>query len=411
MKILIIVEKFPNRTQPWLANIAAQIVANGAEVVIISLLKGDGNYTAVISEYSLLNRTKVLRVYGYHLVFTAAVNLLNPFKLVKTIRGLKKYKSDPGVFQSRAKRYFYRLALAPLCAMEGVDIIHSHFEMSGYRFLPLVQSMNVPFVVTFHGLTPPGVPSISPTMRKKYTETADVILVNTEFAKKQYVSLGADGRKIQVLPQGTDTRKFAYRDRSVSRGRSVQLLSVGRLSIEKGHAFIIRAIQDLRQSGVDAKLKIVGQGPDQEVLQELIDDLRLNEFVVIETDLSETELINRYQSADIFVLASISSQDFLFKETQGVVIQEAQAAGALVIATRVGGIPECIDHGVNGLLIDERSSDQIAEKVLWLINRPERWDHIRLQARRHVEENYSIDMIGRKLMRLYKSLIIGKGES
>jgi len=410
MKILIIAEKFPNRVQPWFANIVAQIVANGNEVVIFSLLEGDNQYTSVVTEYSLLNHTKVIKIYGYHLVLTAISNLFYPHKLAATIRGFFKFKPDLEIFPSRIKRSLYRLALAPLCAMDDIDIIHSHFEMAGYRFLPLVQSLNAPFVVTFHGLTPPGVPSISPTMRKKYTDTADVILVNTEFAKKQYVSLGADEKKIQVLPQGTDTRKFAFRNLSVSRDRSVQLLSVGRLSIEKGHAFTIRAIHQLRKSRVDARLKIVGQGPDLEILQGLIDDLGLSQFVVIETDLSESELIGRYQSADVFVLSSISSQEFLFKETQGVVIQEAQASGALVIATRVGGIPECIDHGVNGLLIDEKSSDQIAEKVLWLIDNQDHWDQIRFQARRHVEEHYSIELIGEKLIRYYKSLISSKRE-
>ena len=410
MKILIIAEKFPNRIQPWFANIVAQIVANGNEVVIFSLLEGDNQYTSVVSEYSLLNHTKVIKIYGYHLVLTALSNLLYPHKMAATIRGFFKFKSDPKIFPSWIKRSLYRLALAPFCALDDIDIIHSHFEMAGYRFLPLIQSLNVPFVVTFHGLPPPGVPKITPVMRKRYTESADLILLNTKFAKNQYVSLGADEKKIQILPQGTDTIKFTYSNRPIRDRSGIHLLSVGRLSVDKGHVFTIRAIYKLIQSGVDVRLRIVGQGPDYEELGSLVEDLGLKEFVSIESGLSEDELMSRYHDADIFVLSSISSQDGSHVETQGVVLQEAQATGALVIATRVGGIPECIDDGVNGLLIDEKSSDQIAEKILWLIDNLDRWDQIRFQARRHVEENYSIELIGEKLIRYYKSLIARKEE-
>jgi len=411
MKVLLIAEKFPNKAQPWFANTAAQIIANGGRVMIISLLKGDEQYTSSVDEYSLINSTKYIKIYGLNLALMVVSNLVNPVKLIETIRGFFKYKSDPLLFPSLLKRILYRVALAPLCIMDDVDIVHSHFEMTGYRFLPLVESMRVPFVVTFHGLTPPGVPTITPEMRAKYTKKADLILLNTEFAKYQYVSLGADEKKIQVLPQGTDTNKFTYIDRSFGDGGCVQLLSVGRLSVEKGHAYTIHAINQLRKSKIDVRLKIVGQGPDLEMLEKLINDLGLQEFVELETNLSEDELIKRYQNADIFVLSSISFRDSLCKETQGVVIQEAQASGAVVVATRVGGIPESIDHGVNGLLVDERSSTQIAEKVHWLIQNQDRWSQIRLKARRNVEENYSIDLIGKKLFRLYKSLIVSNGEN
>ena len=83
------------------------------------------------------------------------------------------------------------------------------------------------------------------------------------------------------------------------------------------------------------------------------------------------------------------------------VIQEAQASGVLVAASRVGGIPECVDDGESAFLFPDRDPEAIAGVVGRLLDRPEAWRGWQDAARTWVERRFDIDELGAKLMGLY----------
>src|SRR5690606_2043888 len=112
-----------------------------------------------------------------------------------------------------------------------------------------------------------------------------------------------------------------------------------------------------------------------------------------------------YAKSHIFILPSLKAIDGFHEETQGVAIQEAQASGLIVIATKTGGLPECVEDDRSAFLVEDRNSQAITEKLQWIIDNPEHWNQWQRDARRHVETHFDIDVTGDRLMQIYSDAI------
>ncbi len=403
MKILYITAKFPNRIQPWFANSVAQVIKNQGEVCILSILKGDTEYIQIVDQLGLKKNSRwvVLPGHaGYMSVFFKFISIV----LFSPMQCCKGMLLEPGrTYSSTLKRLANMAFLSPYFNLKGFNVVHSHSEIVGYLLLPIVEALKLPHVFTFHGLTPSGVPGLDAEKRLEYLDKVDLVLVNTEFAKQQIVCMGCDERKVKIIPQGIDLCKFRF-DYHVPRiGDKILLLSVGRLTLDKGHDYTIDAVNLLIKEGVSVSLRIVGQGPDLNRLKRKIMECNLEDKIRIVTDITEEQLLAVYRESDIFILSSIISEDG-WQETQGVVVQEAQAAGCLVVATRTGGIPECIKDGSTGFLVEQKSSEAIAHKIKWLASNISMWMSWKRAARMHVELNYDIEKIGQKMMNIYREI-------
>ena len=141
---------------------------------------------------------------------------------------------------------------------------------------------------------------------------------------------------------------------------AVILLSVGRLSAEKGHADLIEAIDQLHKArlGQTFHLLIVGEGPERNVIQRKIDQLGLRDIVTLTGQ--QHDMGPYYTMADIVVLPSHS-------EGSPNVLLEAMAAGISTVATNVGGVPEIAKHGETTLMVERKKPEAIAEALFCLI--------------------------------------------
>ena len=146
-------------------------------------------------------------------------------------------------------------------------------------------------------------------------------------------------------------------------------------------------------------------GPERKTLEEQIRQLKLENTIEIIGEASDEQLLNEYQRAHLFILPSIKDRDGYHEETQGVVIQEAQASGTIVIATQTGGIPECVDDGRSAFLVPDRDANAIADVIQTVISQPEQWDAWRRAARNWVEQNFATEVVGQKTWQLYQRLI------
>lgn len=405
IRALIIATKFPNTIQPWLANSTAQIVKNGGSATILSMEAGDKNYSSVVDEYHLKSNTINLNFGGKKILLAIANNFLNPLHIVRSIQGLfiaPAYFSKHKPFISNL---IGALVLAPHFKKKTIDIIHCHFEITGHKVLPAIRAQQVPFVVTFHGLPPPGVSQLPEKMRAEYIDAADVILVNTEFAKKQYMHLGAPDEKIKILPQGIVTKDFPFFAKPKPVDAPIELLTVGRFHTDKGQKYVLQALPELIKRSYKIHYTLVGTGPNRAQLEQLVEELQLQDNVSFYTTISEKKLKEIYAKAHIFIFPSLRATDGFHEETQGVAIQEAQASGLIVIATKTGGIPECVEDGKSAFLIEDRNSAAITDKIKWIIDNPQQWHEWQHNARQYVETHFDIDAIGNRLMQLYSDTI------
>ncbi len=174
-------------------------------------------------------------------------------------------------------------------------------------------------------------------------------------------------QKVITIHNGVDTTRFAPTDRAAARaalglasGQPV-IGTVGRLDPVKDHATLIRAFSRVRSTCGDVTLLIAGDGPCKEDLQALVATLGLNEHVRF---LGERHDIPGVLAAmDVFVLPSIA-------EGISNTILEAMAAGLPVVATRVGGNPELVEDGVNGILVPQGDSEALATAVATYLRDP-----------------------------------------
>jgi glycosyltransferase involved in cell wall biosynthesis len=142
----------------------------------------------------------------------------------------------------------------------------------------------------------------------------------------------------------------------------IHLLTVGRLTSVKGINYLIEALPWVIAKGnVPIRLTIVGIGRQEQKLQNMVEELNLSKQVAFAGYIpSRNELMNLYTNSDIFISSSLSEG---FPRT----FFEAMARGVPIISTNVGGIPDVIKNGKNGLLITPRNPLQIANAVVRLI--------------------------------------------
>ncbi len=403
--IWIIAAKFPNTIQPWLANSVIQAALHGNHVRVISTQPGDKIYASKLDELNLTANTIYIPLGGKDRKRNIFRNFLVPSFLIRSLKGLIRIPKYLSQYRSASTNIVSSLNLAPYITDQNISLIHCHSEPAGHQLLPIIRAQKCPVVITFHGLPPVGVRPLSEHQRAEYTNLANIILVNTEFAKKQYISLGASSDKLRIMPQGTDTNRFALAEKSDPTSGPIKILSVGRFHPDKGHEYALTAIARLTRKGFDLDYTLVGSGPEKTRLEAFAKEQGLKDKVHFRSGLSEEELITEYQNAHIFLFPSVKSKDGFHEETQGVAIQEAQACGAIVISTFTGGIPECVINGENAYLVEDRNSDAIETQLGSLIEQVHEWPEIRSRARLWVEENYDISVIGNRMQSLYDELI------
>lgn len=195
----------------------------------------------------------------------------------------------------------------------------------------------------------------------------DLIIGGGEAARKKLLEMGVPRRKVcTVYPALRPEFIKNYPRKELERGDSfLRLLFVGRISPIKGLEYLLESIKFLK--GQDLILTIVGDTtflPEYtQKIREKIRNLGIEERVKLEGEIKDTgKLLKIYKSSDIFVLPSLW-------DTSPIVLVEAMCVGLPIVATRVGGIPEWVEEGVNGLLVPPGDSQALAEAIQRLVQK------------------------------------------
>ncbi|HUR77932.1 MAG TPA: glycosyltransferase family 4 protein [Acidimicrobiales bacterium] len=187
---------------------------------------------------------------------------------------------------------------------------------------------------------------------------ADALVSNSSFT--QAVVRDACGRAAVVVnpPVAAIHADVARR----TPDEDIHVLSVGRLVPNKGHDRLLRAVAEVRASGVSMRVTIVGGGPEYQALQSLAGELGLGEVTRIAGAVPDDELAALYGSADVFALLSVPIAGEV--EGFGIVFLEANSYGLPVIAGRSGGSQEAVAEGLSGFVVDGHAEAVAALKKL-----------------------------------------------
>jgi glycosyltransferase involved in cell wall biosynthesis len=221
--------------------------------------------------------------------------------------------------------------------------------------------------------------------------SAHAVVANSHAAAAQLRREGIDEHKIRTIANGVDTAAFAA-DRSTP--SSARIVMVANLRQEKGHDTLIAAAPIVARRYPDVEFLIVGDGPLRASLVRQVNlrGLRARFQFLGERD----DVPSILSSSGIFVLPSRTEAS-----PNGVL--EAMAAALPTIASRVGGIPELIDHGATGILVEPDSPDALAAAILDLLDRPAFATALGRAARAQVEQRFSFDRMVANFEQLYLS--------
>lgn len=400
-RLLVLAPRFPSINQPWMDTYLEQLLRCGLDPVIYSSLKETGPYAEKVDRLGL--RQRILRL--THSRGQQLSSLLAAWRRPQWAGQAWALTGLNGLtLRERLGAWVKTLYLGRALEGEALQLIHAHEEISAYEFLHAARLLDLPLVVTFHGLPPSGVGNLSLRKRAVLYRHAARVLVNTRFAREQVTALGCPPEKVTTLPQGLPLEDFPFEPSSPpANGKPIKLLTVGRYHRDKGQGYALVALRRLLDRGISAQWTFVGVGQGRATLQQLAAKLQLQDHVQFLENVPSEELVALYQQHHCFVLPSITSTGG-HVETQGVVLQEAQASGCIPIASRVGGIPECLNHEQDALLVSQKSSRALADAVQFLLDRPEQWQGLQKAGRENVERNYAADLIGDRMASILRTI-------
>ncbi len=277
-------------------------------------------------------------------------------------------------------------------AIADADLVHLHtiYARSSEMGLLLAKQQRKPVCVTDHG----GFSS-SLGLNLGLLELADLIIAYSAFGATQYTT----SRPIEIVPGGVDASLFTPPP-SGTRPPRDRILFVGRLLPHKGIDLLIEAVPE------NLLLTLCGR-PYHQDYHDHLQRLAAGKKVEFVTDADDAQILDLYRSAWVNVLPSVYRDCYGVThskpELMGFTLQEAMACGTPAICTRVGGMPEYIEEGRTGFIVD--SVEELRDRLERLASEPGLADQMGAEARRVVEREYDLKVAGRRMLAAYQRVL------
>jgi len=347
MKIVQITARFfpcLGGVESYVYCLSRKLVENGHEVTVYT---SDlfGNRQARLPKSSKLGNVNVIR-----------------FRSVQVLPGLPPTLVFPSLVNTLLKD-------------RETDVIHVH----NYGYFPAYSASfgrrlnGIPIVLSAHTTSKVSVGIFA---RRFYNETlgkiavkmADHIICSTEDERNYLISVGADPLKMSVIPNGVDLEKFAVGSTSFSFKKKFNIsgkivLSVGRLSKEKGLDYLLKAASEVKNNLPRTHVNFVLVGPDcgeKTRLSSLAQRLGIEENVLFAGPLRDAELTSAYLESDVYALPSLF-------ESFGMTLLEAMAAGKPIVASHYSAAPELLRNGAMGYLVNPYCPEEMAKALETLL--------------------------------------------
>jgi glycosyltransferase involved in cell wall biosynthesis len=293
---------------------------------------------------------------------------------------------------------------------QQVDVLHAH------QYTPFFQSLvgrlsrwRTPIVFTEHGRHFPDSRSAKRVAvnRLLMRRRDRVIGVGASVRRALIANEGIAADRVEVIYNGVDLGPFeAVREDSALRhevrdelgvhGDEQVILQVARLNPLKDHLTAISTIRKLRDSGINARLVLAGEGEERSKIESAVRDADLPNHVTLLG--ARRDIPRLLSAADAFLLSSIS-------EGIPLTLIEAMAAGVPVVSTDVGGIPEVIDHGATGLLAPARDAGRLAKHLQRALTDSAFRGSVIAAAQNKARERFSLDEMHRLYAEVYSECL------
>ena len=406
LRILFVVEHFPCLSETFVLNQITGLLDRGHQVEIYPLgLPSEGPIHSDVERYELMShvwqKPAIPRGRLRRLVTAGGIIAGNlPRGGAKLLRMLNvpRYGRDA----ANLKLCFGGVSF--LKSRSEFDIVHCHFGINGVSALSWREAdlWQGKLTVTFHAHEIAGFTDKAGRRyyRNLFNSDARLLPVSDYWCRK-LIAWGADPDRVTVHRMGVDCEAIAFRPRSVPEDGRVEFISICRLVEQKGLEFALRAIASLTRAHPGVHFTIVGDGPLRDELAALASELGVSGAVTFLGAQPQDRVRTLLANSHIFLAPSVTASDGLM-EGIPVSIMEAMAAGLPVVATRHSGIPELIEDGVSGILVDERDVAGLAGGLSRLMSVPSWVKRSQIAARNVVESRYNIRSLILELERIFE---------
>jgi colanic acid/amylovoran biosynthesis glycosyltransferase len=352
--------------------------------------------------------------------YLADIGFLDIFRVFRQFVGFGPTawtRAAKAVFSGNSlKDSLFNLALLPVAVrlvtfmrVNGLAHVHSHSCANAALVAMLANRLgSISYSLTLHG----DLEDYGRQQKLKWRYAAFAITITERLRKQIHQELGKDiVASIGLAPMGVNPEIFRRTERYAhwTAGGPLRLFSCGRLNPSKGHQDLIRAVALLKESGLSVHLEIAGEdeagGSGYHCdLSNLITDLQLKENVVLLGAVNEQRVLEGLKTAHLFVLASHS-------EPLGVAIMEAMSCETPVVATNAGGVPELIEHGVDGFLTSPGDPDALAEAISHLAGNANLSEQFSTSGRKKIVQSFNSNLSAATLARLLEEMEHRTGRS
>lgn len=329
--------------------------------------------------------------------------LIIPFKLFfrspvgfakMTLQALSIYFKIPKSFIKVLGYLGEAMILVDWLQKKGINHIHEHFGNPTAIVAMLARTYGkITYSLSIHG--PDVFYQVDSALLKEKVMGASFVRCISFYCRSQLwrITPYKAWSKFHIVRCGIDP--WLYNPENHLRKSQGEILCVGRLTPAKGQHVLLEAAALLKEKKLKFHITIIGDGEDKDSLNQLQKKLGLEDHVHFTGALGQHEVRDYYRQADIFVLPS-------FAEGIPVVLMEAMAKEIPVISTRITGIPELINHGVNGLLTTPGNIEELAEQIEFLFSYSEETSQFGAAGRKTVVEKYNQQENNKELAKLFE---------
>jgi colanic acid/amylovoran biosynthesis glycosyltransferase len=261
----------------------------------------------------------------------------------------------------------YAVYLAEHLRREEID--HVHCQWATYPAtvgLLMKKWAGIPYSIAAHAYDI----YLVPRMLTSKLENAEFVVTCADFNRRNLAAQcsAEAAKRIHLNYHGTDLDRFMPGEHVPATRRRV--VSVGWLKEYKGFHVLLDAVGILVERGYDLELHLAGDGPQRPWLEKRAGELGISDRLVLHGFVDHERLREIYRSSDVFAMGSIEMSNFGRQDVIPNVLAEAMACGVPVVSTRMGGIPELIEHEKEGLLVEQRSPEAMAEGLAAVLDDP-----------------------------------------
>jgi glycosyltransferase involved in cell wall biosynthesis len=371
-RIAMLIPEFPGQTHAFFWREIVAMEAAGARVQIVSTRKPPPDACPHDFREAAVARTAY--VFPPSLRRVVRVLARRPGAALAAVRYIAKLRETPAAQRVRLLALIGSAAeLVQLCRRQGIAHVHIHSCANAAHLGALASILGgVGYSLTLHG----NLPVYGTDHAAKMARARFVSAVTRPLAEE--IRAVRPDLHAPVIMMGVDTHRFRPAAPAVPRGaRPFEVVSVARLNPTKGHRFFLRAMAALRDAGgPEIRYTIAGEGPARTDILAEIAALDLGARVRLTGSVSERQVLELLQQADALALTSIGQG-----EAAPVAVMEAMACGLPVISSRIGGTPDMIDNGHDGLLVEQQDVSAIAAALRQLCQSPHEAARIGAAAR------------------------------